>query len=109
DSAAALFGELRREALERRWLPEAALATLALARLDAEGGRGPESESAAELEAAFGAAGAEGLANVLAALRDVPASLPPGESPWDFTVALAASLLRLLRPRGERSAPLPFG
>jgi hypothetical protein len=100
-----LFDELRREALECRWLPEAAVATLALACLDEERGEDREAARAraAELAATFG--DAEGVDGVLAALREFPAAIA---DPRELAVPLAATLLRLLRLRGVRSAPLPF-
>lgn len=111
-AAEAYFEELRLTALEHRKLPEAALATLALARLDAE--RGADRELAQERAAALAAtfSGAQGLDGVLAALRDLPTQLAgiegQRESPREVTTALAADLLRLLRLRGVPSAPLPF-
>ena len=107
-TAEALLDELRFEAMERRWLPEAAVATLSLARLDVERGRDhePARERAAALAAAFG--GAEGLDAVLAALRGVPEQIPAEESLHEVTGALIANLVRFLRLRGVRGAPLPF-
>jgi hypothetical protein len=107
-AAETLFDELRLEALEGGLLPEAVVATLALARLDALRGmdREPARERVAPLVATFG--GAEGLAGVLETLREYPDQLPAGESLQDFTAALMASLPRLLRLHGARSAPLPF-
>jgi hypothetical protein len=107
-AAGAMLEDLRREAVERRWLPEAALATLDLARLDVELGR--ESAAAeqriAELQAVF--AGPEPLDGLFAALREYPAQLAAGESTKSFTPALAATLRRLLRKRGIRGGALPF-
>jgi hypothetical protein len=107
-AAEALFDELRFEALEGRWLPEAAVATLALARLHVARGMGGElaRERAAALAATF--SGTEGLAGVLETLRDYPDQLPAGADLRDFTAALTANLLRLLRLGGAPSAPLPF-
>ncbi len=108
DTAESLFDELRREALNFGWLPEAAAATLGLASIDAEqgesGGRAREHED--ELKTKFGET--EGLDIVLAALREYPAQLALGEQPRSFAVSLAATLFRLLRLQGVRSAPLPF-
>jgi len=108
DAAQGLLEEVRREALERRWLPEAAVATLDLARLDVERGTDRETakKRASELEAAF--TGAEGLDGLMCALRGFPDQLPVGESLPELTAALEATCLRLLRLRGVRSAPLPF-
>jgi hypothetical protein len=114
--------ELRQQALEERWLPEAAVATLDLARLDVERMGGAERWAAAsqaqrkatkratkkrvaELESTFAGVSLEGVA---AALRGFPDQLPAGESLQGFTAALMAVFLRVLRLRGVRSAPLPF-
>jgi hypothetical protein len=107
-AAGAMLEDLRRAAVERRWLPETALATLDLARLDVELGR--ESAAAeqriAELQTVF--AGPETLAGVFAALREYPAQIAAGESTKSFTPSLAATLRRLLRLRGIRGGSLPF-
>jgi tetratricopeptide (TPR) repeat protein len=97
DEAEEQLEALRREALARRSLPEAVLATFDLARLDVERGRDREAAEAraADLEAAFGET--EDLAALLAALRAYP-----------LTAATQAIFLRTLRLRGVRSAPLPF-
>jgi len=107
-AAEARFEELRLAALDNRRLPEAAVATLALLRLDVERGAGrePARERAAALAATF--SGTEGLDGVIAAVRDVPDQLAAKETPRDLTAALKADLLRLLRLRGVPSAPLPF-
>ncbi|HET7177878.1 MAG TPA: hypothetical protein VFI63_04235, partial [Solirubrobacterales bacterium] len=107
-AAEALFNELRFAALEANFLPEAAVATLAQAYLDVlrEVGREPANERAAVLAANFG--GVAEIDEVLAMLRDYPHQLPEGSILEDFTSALMASLLRLLRLHGARSAPLPF-
>jgi len=109
DAAEELLEEVRREAFERRWLPEASVATLDLARLDAESGRDREraKKRASELEATF--AETESLNGFVGALREYPDQLPPGDSLQEFTASLVATCLRLLRLRGVRSAPLPFG
>jgi hypothetical protein len=110
--AGAMLDDLRREALERRWLPEAALATLDLARLDVESGRGLEAmqKRLADLQGIF--AGPEPLAGLVAALRELPGQIAEpiatGESSKGFTQALAATLLRVLRLRGIRGGALPF-
>jgi hypothetical protein len=108
DAAGETLEELRREALAGRWLPEALIATLDLARLDVERGRSREAaeERAAALESTFGPT--HDLAGLLAVLREFPPQLPPGESLQDFTASLAAAFLRALRLRGVRSVPLPF-
>jgi hypothetical protein len=112
EMAGTLLADLRQEAIERRWLPEAALATLDLARLDYERGREPQEarKRATELAAVF--SGPEPLDGVLAALRtyedQVAEQLAAGASLQDFTASLAATLLRLLRLRDLRGAPLPF-
>jgi len=107
-AAGTMLEDLRREALERRWLPEAALATLDLSRLDIERGLelGAAHKRLAELKAIF--AGPEPLDGLVAALREFPEQIAAGESLQDFTPALAANLLRLLRLRGIRGGPLPF-
>ncbi|HEY8020640.1 MAG TPA: hypothetical protein VIH93_06050, partial [Thermoanaerobaculia bacterium] len=107
-AAGAMLEDLRREALERRWLPEAALATLDLARLDIERGWKPKAAQTrlAELEVIF--AGPEPLEGLIRSLREFPERIAGGESTQDFTPALAASLSRLLRLRGIRGGALPF-
>ncbi len=107
-AASAMLEDLRREAIERRWLPEAALATLNLARLDIERGSEPEAaaERLAELEAIF--TGSEPLDGLVAALREFPQQIAAGESLAEFTPSLAATMLRLLRLRGVRGGALPF-
>jgi len=107
-AAARMLDALRRDALAHRLLPEAAVATLDLARLDTERGddRAAAEERAAELAAAF--AGTDDLAGVLAALRQFPELLPEGESLPQPTASLAALFLRLLRLRGvPRRSPSP--
>jgi len=106
--AEALFEELRLAALEHRRLPEAALASLALVRLDVECGaaREPALERAAALAATF--RGTEGLDGVVAALGGFPRQLAAAESPGDLAATLTADVLRLLRLRGVPSEPLPF-
>ncbi|HEY8022678.1 MAG TPA: hypothetical protein VIH93_16340 [Thermoanaerobaculia bacterium] len=108
NAAGAMLESLRREALERRWLPEAALATLDLARLDIENGREPDTAQRrlAELEGIC--AGPDALDGLLAALREYPAQIAAGESTKDVTASLAATLLRLLRRRGIHGGALPF-
>jgi hypothetical protein len=107
-AAEALFEELRLAALEDRLLPEAAVATLALVHLDVERGaaREPTRERAAALAAIF--RGTEGLDAVVAVLSGLPNQLAAAESPSDLAAKRTADLLRLLRLRGVRSAPLPF-
>ena len=102
-AAEALFEELRRAALEHRLLPEAAIASVALVHLDVE--RGAAREPAA-LAATF--RGAAGLDAVVAVLSGLPNQLAAAESPSDLAAKSTADLLRLLRLRGVRSAPLPF-
>jgi hypothetical protein len=106
--AEALFDELRLAALEDRLLPEAALATLALAHVDVERGASREQARgrAAALAATF--SGTEGLDGVMAALSGLPNQLAAAESPRDLAATLTADVLRLLRLRGVHSAPLPF-
>jgi len=108
ETAERMLEELRREALAHRWLPEAAVATLYLARLDLErhGERTAAEERVDELAAA--SAGTAGLVGVLAALQQFPEQLPEGESLPELTTSLSALFLRLLRLRGIRGAPLPF-
>jgi len=108
DAAGAMLDSLRREALERRWLPEAALATLDLARLNIESGREPDAaqQRLAELEGIC--AGPETPDGLLVALREYPAQIAAGESTKDVTASLAATLLRLLRRRGIHGGALPF-
>jgi hypothetical protein len=107
-AAEALFNELRFAALEGRFLPEAAVATLAQAYLDVLRGidREPAQERAAALAATFG--GVEALDEVLGMLREYPYQLPKGTTLEDFTAALMGGLPRILRLHGARSAPLPF-
>ena len=107
-AAAALYEELRCAAFERRSLPEAAVATLALVHLDRERGTPPEraSERAGALSATF--SGAAGLDGVLVVLRELPQQLAAAECPGDLAATLTADVLRLLRLRGVQSAPLPL-
>jgi hypothetical protein len=107
-TAEALFEELRLGALERRSLPEATAATLALMCLDVARGEAgePARERAAALAATF--SGTQGLDGVMAVLGQLPQQLATGESPWDLAATLTANVLRLLRLRGVQSAPLPF-
>jgi hypothetical protein len=95
--------ELRRQALEERRLSEAAVATLDLARLDAERGgeRGKAEKRVAELEATFADESLEGL---LAALRGFPVQLFASGSTASL---IRVTTLRLLHSLGVRSA-LPF-
>jgi hypothetical protein len=107
-AAEALFEELRLAALDRRSLPEAAVAALALVRLDVERetDRAPARERALALAATF--SGNEGLDGVLAILDECSGQLAAAESPGDLAATLAANVLRLLRLRGVQSVPLPF-
>ena len=107
-AAEALFNELRFAALEGRFLPEAAVATVAQAYLDVLRGidREPAQGRAAALAATFG--GVEALDEVLGMLREYPYQLPEDATLENFTAALMAGLPRLLRLHGARSAPLPF-
>ncbi len=107
-TAEALFKELHFAALDRRSLPEAAVAAIALVRLDVErlADRTPARERTAALAATF--SGTEGLDGVLAVLAESPGQLAAAESPGDLAATLAANVLRFLRLRGVQSAPLPF-
>jgi len=95
-------------ALEDRLLPEVAVATVALAHLDVERGaaREPVRARAAALAATFHGTG--GLDGVVAALSALPNQLAAAENPLDLAAKLTADLVRQLRLRGLRSAPLPF-
>src|SRR5262249_6761689 len=100
--------ELRREALERLWLPEAAVATLELTRLELERGGEPGAaeERWAELEGIF--AGAEPFDRLIALLREDPAQVAAGEDIEELTPVLAATIRRTLRLQGFRGGALPF-
>jgi hypothetical protein len=107
-AAETLFEELRLAALEERLLPEVAVATVALAHLDVERGAARElaRARAAALAATFHGTG--GLDGVVAALSALPNQLAAAENPSDLAAKLTADLVRQLRLRGLRSAPLPF-
>jgi hypothetical protein len=107
-AAEALFEELRLAALADRLLPEAAIATVALAHLEAERGEARElaRARAAALAATF--RGTEGLDYVVVVLSRLPNELTAAENPSDLAAKVTADLLYLLRLRGVRSGPLPF-
>jgi hypothetical protein len=107
-AAERLLEEVRSGALEHGWLPDAALATLALAGLDAEQGLGCDRGRSrlAQLEAALGQGDAS--TGVLAIIRDFPAHAEPGERPRHAAAVLGATVLRRLRVHRFRSMPLPF-
>jgi tetratricopeptide (TPR) repeat protein len=107
EEAGALLGEVRRAMIERRYLPEAALATLDLALVRLDAGRGSEVGGLVE-EIAATFAGSLGLGLALDVLAQPGMDAVAGRLSPKAWAAMAPILRLAFRLQGVPLQPVPF-